>query len=118
PAVGEVFSFGVDGDKVSSNPAERLRLEAGLRLLGAHAQAAAQRLFFPAAYQDRASLTATELEALKWASDGVSVWVVGDKLCVSAMRAQGLLDSARRKLGAATHAGAVLRAIEGGKISG
>lgn len=112
----EVFTFGVDGQAVPTSAEARLRLEAELRLLCMHAQAAAQRIFFPVTAQAEAALVPDELEALKWARDGVSVWVTGDKMCISNMGVDQLLSSAQRKLGVSTRQGAVLRAIEGGKI--
>lgn len=116
-ARSEVFTFGVDGSAVPHDTERRLRLEAELRLICMHAQSAAQRLYFPSTVQvEAAALDRNELEALKWAKDGVSVWVTGDKLRISNKGVEQLLDSAQRKLGAATRSAAVLRAIEGGKI--
>lgn len=117
-AYAEVFTFGVDGAKVPRDVGERLRLEAALRLVCMHAQAAAQRICFPSAAAPQDDLAPQELEALKWAQDGVSVWVTGDKMRISNMGVDQLLKSAQRKLGASSKPGAVLKAIQGGKLGG
>jgi len=118
PTHAEVFTFGVDGDELPADVEGRLRLEASLRLVCAHAHGAAQRIFFPGTHAAESRLSPDELEALKWAKDGVSIWVTGDKMCISNMGVERLLSTAQRKLGASTRAGAVLRAIQGGKIDG
>jgi DNA-binding CsgD family transcriptional regulator len=84
-------------------------------LICAHAQAAAQRLYFPVAGA-APTLDKQEAEALQWAADGVSVWVTGDKMRISNHGVDQLLAAAQRKLGAPTRPAAVLRAIEGGLI--
>lgn len=113
----EVFTFGVDGHAVPATGEGRLRLEGELRLLCAHAQQAAKRLYFPEPAPAASRLGAQETEALKWAADGVSVWVTGDKMSISNMGVEQLLEQAQRKLGAASRQGAVLRAIDGGLIN-
>lgn len=112
----EVFTFGVDGYTLPKDREGRLQLEADLRLICAHAQAAAQRVYFPESVALHPELEPYEAEALKWAADGVSVWVTGDKLRISNQGVEQLLTTAQRKLGAASRPGAVLRAIEGGLI--
>lgn len=113
-AHGEVFTFGVDGQTLPTTRDGRLRLEADLRLLCSFAQEPAQRLYFPEVAEAKAQLGPQELEALKWAADGVAVWFTADKLRISDMGAERLLESAQRKLGAASRSGAVLKAIKGG----
>lgn len=112
----EVFAFGVDGAAMPTDAEARLRLEADLRLLAAHAQPAARRLFFPETTRPVEGLAPLETEALKWAADGVSVWIAGDKMRIANRGVEQLLAAAQRKLGAASREGAVLRAIEGGLI--
>lgn len=113
----EVFSFGVDGpDALPTQVASRLALEAQLRLVAMHAHEAAKRLWTARAAPDLNAITAEETAALKWASDGMCVWVHGDKLVHSRPGLASAQRSAARKLGT-SGPGAVLRAIEGGLIS-
>lgn len=113
----EMFSFGVDGpDALPSTPGARLELEGSLRLMALHAHAAAQRLWTPPPAVELGAVTAKEVEALRWAMDGVSVWHTGNLLVYSNPGLARAQQSAARKLGARTGPQAVLRAIEGGLI--
>ena len=116
PGHAEVFTFGVDGSALPSAAEARLRLEADLRLVCASAQEAARRLCFPATQTSAPALSSGETEALRWAADGVAIWVAGDKMRISNRGVEQLLGQAQRKLGASTTRGAVLRAIRGGLI--
>lgn len=116
PSHAEVFFFGVDGpDRMPEQPAQRLALEGQLRLLALHAHEAAKRLWTPATAANLDAITPEERTALKWARDGMCVWVQGDKLLHSRPGLVGAQRSAVRKL-AASGPAAVLRAIEGGLI--
>lgn len=113
----ELFSFGVDGpDSLPTQAASRLALEAQLRMVAMHAHEAAKRLWTARVAVDLNAVNAEETEALKWASDGMCVWVRGDKLVHSRPGLASAQRSAARKLGT-FGPGAVLRAIEGGLIS-
>lgn len=115
-AHAEVFTFGVDGEALPSKLEDRYRLEADLRLICAHAQHAARRLYFPEVAAASVQLERHEAEVLQWAADGVSVWVTGDKMRISSQGVAHLLGEGQRKLGASSRHGAVLKAIEGGLI--
>lgn len=114
----ELFSLGVDGpDPLPTDPAARLTLEANVRLLAAHAHDAAKRLWTPPPPAvDPGRLTGGELDGLRWARDGVAVWVTGDKLVYSNPGLAQQQRSAARKLGGGSGPAAVLRAIDGGLL--
>jgi hypothetical protein len=112
----ETFCFGVDGpDAISTAASARFGLESQLRLLALHAHEAARRLWTTKPAVDLNAVTGEERSALKWARDGVCVWVTGDKLVYSNPGLVKAQASAARKLGT-TGPGAVLRAIDGGLI--
>jgi len=116
PSHAEVFTFGVDSpDQLPSSSSGRFGLEANLRLLALHAHEAAKRLWTAPPAVDLNAVTAEEVSALKWARDGVCVWVAGDKLVYSNPGLVKAQRSAASKLGT-SGAGAVLRAIDGGLI--
>lgn len=116
PAHLEMFTFGVDGpDALPSVLGQRLELEANLRLLALHAHEAAKRLWTAPPAVDLNAVTPPEVEALKWARDGVCVWVTGDKLVYSNPGLVRSQRSAAKKLGG-TGPSAVLKAIKGGMI--
>lgn len=115
PSHAETFCFGFDGlDAIPGDQRHRLRLEGAIRLIGLHAHSASRRLHTPAATVDLNALSADEVEALRWAADGQSVWLNGEQT-VYTNRGQAVA-SATSKLGASTSTQAVLRAIEGGLI--
>lgn len=112
----EMFSFGVDGpDDLPDDAASRFALEGQLRLLALHAHEAAKRLWTAPPAADLNAITGQELDALKWARDGVCVWVTGDKLVYSNPGLVKTQARAASKLGA-SGPGALLRAIDGGLI--
>lgn len=113
----EMFSFGVDGpDALPSSPMARQELEGLLRVVALHAQEAAARLFTPPATLDPGSITAPELEALRWAADAEIVSKRGNMTVISRPGQAARLRSAAAKLGATTREQAVLRAIDGGLL--
>ena len=114
----EQFMLGID--RPEALPADlvgRMRLQAAVQLLTMHAQAAMQRLLTPAAAPGEA-LAQAELECLRWAQAGYSVWQTGDRLAITSAAVKRHRASARRKLGASSTPAAVLRCIEGGLIDG
>lgn len=112
----EMFSFGVDGpDELPKGASALFGLEGQLRMLALHAHEAAKRLWTAPPRADLNAITAEEAGALKWARDGVCVWVTGDKLVYSNPGLVQAQRSAARKLGGGGPA-AVLRAIKGGLI--
>lgn len=116
PSHAEVFFFGVDGpDALPKSAAGRFGLEGGLRLVALHAHEAAKRLWTTPPAVDLNAVTAEEVSALKWARDGVCVWVAGDKLVYSNPGLVKAQRSAAVKL-KASGAGALLTAIRGGLI--
>lgn len=117
PSHFEQFMFGLDRpDRLPTDPVGRMRLSAAVQMLTVHAQAAMQRIFTPAP-AGAPVLADDELESLRWAKDGYTVWQVGDKMAISSSRARQTQRSAARKLGASTTTGAVLKCIQGGLIS-
>ncbi|PZP34566.1 MAG: hypothetical protein DI603_06335 [Roseateles depolymerans] len=112
----EIFIFGVDGDAVPTDPAERLRLEIGLRMVALHAQAAALRIYTPEGAAANA-LSDLEAESLRWAAGGCSVWMTAEKMSVSEAAVMHLQREASRKLGAHSVPMAVARAMESGFIA-
>ena len=85
---------------------------------GAHAQAAAFELTLPSRQTSGAafSLAKVELEALRWAMDGMTSWQVSDRMSISERHATLLTRRAMQKLGCSTKYEAVLRAIRLGLI--
>lgn len=114
----EVFSFGLDREApLPSDPERRMRQEVDVQLLAMHAQAAAQRIFFPGLPPSEGdALTPAELAVLQWAADGVTVRRTGERMRIGDAETRRLTTSAARKLGASNRPAAVLRAIDGGLI--
>lgn len=114
----EHFLLGVDREDALPNQAgHRAHLCAQLQLITLHAQEAMQRLLSPAAHDRRVTaLTDAEAECLKWAAAGMTAWQIGDLLSISLQEVYAHQTAARRKLGAASGPGAVLRAIQGGLV--
>lgn len=116
PAHAEMFTFGVDGpDALPAGASARLELQVNVQLLAMHAHEAAKRLWTLPPEVDLNAVTAEEVGALKWARDGVCVWVTGDKLVYSNPGLVAAQGRAARKLGGSGPA-AVLTAIEGGLL--
>lgn len=112
----ESFMFGVDrAEALPSDPVGRLKLVAAMQMVTVHAQAAMQRLATPEP-AGAPVLADIELECLRWAKDGYTVWQVGDRLSISAVDVQRHQRAAARKTGASSVPGAVLRCIQGGLI--
>lgn len=113
----ESFMLGIDRcAPVPTDPVERMRLVASTLMLTVHAQAAMQRLLTPQPSGAPVALEAAELETLRWAKDGYTVWQTGDRMVISHVHAEQLQRSAVRKTGASSVQGAVLRCIHGGLI--
>lgn len=111
---GGQLEFSVDRpDDLPSDMGALYRLFGAAQMLASHVQSALDRLGRPAPLP-AAQLEPQELECLRWAADGKTVQQIGGLLVISERDAARRLQSAARKLGAATCAGAVLRLIEGG----
>lgn len=111
----EAFMFGVDGEALPQGQMGRMRLTAAMQMLTVHAQSAMQRIFTPAA-AGAPVLEDDELECLRWARDGYTVWQIGDRLSISSANVQHHQRRAMQKTGATSVSGAVLRCIQGGLI--
>lgn len=118
PSHLEQFMLGVDRpDALPADAVGRLRLTAGVQLLTVHAQAAMQHLLTPASAAEP-ELCDAELDCLRWAREGYTVWQTGERLAISPAQVRQRRTSAARKLGASSTTGAVLRCIQGGLIDG
>ncbi len=116
---GRHFAFGVERDQpLPSDGGELTRLVADLQLFAVHAQDAAMRLLSPVTPPiERPSLTARELEALRWTMEGKTAWEVGAILGISERTAVLHVNNAMHKLGCTSKHQAVLRALRLGLIS-
>jgi DNA-binding CsgD family transcriptional regulator len=83
-----------------------------------HAQAAAFELCQPVRFDTETpfSLTARELETLRWSMDGLTSWEVADRMSISERHATLLVRLAIEKLGCSSKYEASLRAIRLGLI--
>lgn len=115
---GRHFLMGVDRDQpLPTDPSELTRLVADLQLFAVHAQDTAMRLLVPEpASSDLPSLTARELEALRWTMDGKTAWEVGAILGISERTAVLHVNNAMHKLGCASKHQAVIKALRLGLI--
>lgn len=114
PSHLETFLLGVDRpDELPKDAVGRMRLTAAMQMLTVHAQEAMQRIFTPAP-SGALVLEGDELECLRWARDGYTVWQIGDRLSISTTQVQQHQRRAVRKAGASSVSGAVLRCIRGG----
>lgn len=116
PSHAESFLLGIDrAAPVPSDPIARMTLVADMQLLTSYAQSAMQRLLTPEP-AGAPVLDQRELECLRRARDGDTVWQIGDRLAISSDQVQLHQRQAVRKLGASSVPGAVLRCIQGGLI--
>ena len=115
---GRHFCIGVDRDPaLPANSTEVTRMTAELQLLAAHAQDAALRVLGPPARQlDTLSLTARELESLRWTMEGKTAWELGRILGISEQTAARHINNATQKLGCVNKLQAVLKALRHGLI--
>jgi LuxR family transcriptional regulator len=118
------FVFGMDGDRPLPRDTEAVMLEANLLLLAVHAQAAATRLLphkpkagRPPAAAQKPSLSARELECLKWTRDSKTAWEVGVILGISERTVNAHISNAMRKLHCFNKHQAVLKAIDLGLLN-
>ncbi|MEJ6003040.1 helix-turn-helix transcriptional regulator [Paucibacter soli] len=108
------FLLGVDRPKrLPRSEAQLTRMLADIQLLAVHAQDAAQRLLGPSvlAAAEMPSLTARELECLKWTMEGKSAWAVGQILAISSSAVNFHIQNAMRKLGVSSKHSAVLKCV-------
>ncbi len=116
---GQHFLIGVDRDaSLPGNTTELTRMVADLQLFAVHAQEAASRLLLPSAmHQPQApSLTARELEGLRWTMEGKTAWEVGNILGISERTAVLHVNNAMHKLGCVNKHQAVLKALRMGLL--
>jgi DNA-binding CsgD family transcriptional regulator len=116
---GEHFLIGVDRDaSLPGNTNELTRMVADLQLFAVHAQAAASRLLLPSAASQAQvpSLTARELEGLRWTMEGKTAWEVGNILGISERTAVLHVNNAMHKLGCVNKHQAVLKALRMGLL--
>lgn len=115
---GRHFMLGVDRDRaLPSDRHELTRVVADLQLFAVHALDVAMRVLIPTRPDaDAPSLTARELEALRWTMDGKTAWEVGSILGITERTAVLHLNNAMRKLGCVNKHQAVLRALRLGLI--
>jgi DNA-binding CsgD family transcriptional regulator len=115
---GQHFLIGVDRDKsLPDNAGELTRMVADLQLFAVHAQEAASRLLLPTVVQPQApSLTARELESLRWTMEGKTAWEVGNILGITERTAVLHINNGMHKLGCVNKHQAVLKALRIGLI--
>ena len=118
---GRHFLFGPDCDRpVCTTPRVAREIIDDFHVFAAHAQAAAFELcldFDPPAHEVPTP-TREELEALRWAMEGMTDWEIGRKLDLSQHDVTLRLQRVVRKLGCGTKYEAVLKAIKQGLIEG
>jgi len=116
---GRHFLFGADCSEYTCGTPQRIRtLAADLQLIASYAQAAAFDLCIP--YErgaDDQHLARSELEALRWSTDGLTNSEVGERMGISATEAMLRLRRAMAKLGCANKYETSLRAIRLGLIA-
>ena len=116
---GRHFYLGVDrAEPLPSSPDLLIRLMADLQLLAVYAQETAFRLMLPQAPLDQAlpTLSARELEILKWTLVGKSNLVIGQLLNISLSTVNFHLRNIQRKLNTTSKHQAVLVAMRHGMI--
>lgn len=115
---GRHFVLGVDRDQpLPTDQIELTRLVADLQLFAVFAHDVALRVMSPiTAPVDRPSLTARELEALRWTMEGKTAWEVGAILGISERTAVLHVNNAMHKLRCSSKHQAVLKALRLGLI--
>lgn len=111
---GRHFLLGVDRNEHLPRSEKTLtRLLADLQLLAVHTQEAAVRLLLDEAMAagEIPSLTARELEVLRWTMIGKDTWSLAQILQITESTANFHLRNAERKLGVSSKFQAVLRAM-------
>lgn len=110
---GRHFFIGVDRDTpLEPSAPARTRLVADLQLFAVYAQDSALRILKPPLSLPGApSLTARELETLRWTMEGKTAWEVGTLLGISERTAALHLNNATHKLGCVNKHQAVLKAL-------
>lgn len=95
------LTIGVDtGDTLTSEPAALKRLIAGFQLIATNAAAAAEQLFKPAVeISDLPTLTARELDVMRWTLAGKTAWEVGKIMNLGESTIRFHTANAIRKLG-------------------
>lgn len=116
---GRHFLIGVDSSQTSCGSAQRSReIATDLFTYTSYVQAAAFDLCLPyARAEGEAQLAKGEVEALRWSSDGMTDWEVGQKMGISATEAMLRLQRAMQKLGTASKYEAILKAIKLGLVT-
>ena len=112
-------AFGVERDaELPRDRTELTRLAADVQLFATCSQSALDSLL-PVARQaqEQATLTARELEALKWTMEGKTAWETGRIMSISERAVHGHMQHAMVKLGASNKHHAVIKAIRMGFIA-
>jgi len=68
-------------------------------------------------HKDIKKLTPREFQCLRLAALGKSDWVIGEILCLSEKTVHGYLESAKKRLGVATRAQAIVQALHDAQMS-
>lgn len=115
---GRHVVLGVDRDReVPQNASERLRLVSTLQLiLACIVEPALRHLGGQASQQGNVSITARELEVLRWTASGKSTWAIARILSISEATVNFHVRNAARKLGASSRRAAACRAVALGLI--
>lgn len=115
---GRHFLLGVDRDEpLPADDVAVIRMMADLQLLGAFAQEVAIRVLMPERVDTQApTLSAREIEILKWTSVGKSTSVIADILSISVGTVKYHLRNAEAKLGVSGKQAAVVKALNLGLL--
>jgi DNA-binding CsgD family transcriptional regulator len=115
----EQFILGLDRDQaLPVDPRELTRMVADVQLLAMHCQAAASKfLSRPDPPSDAPRLTKREVQVLQWASEGLTLVEIGQKIFLSEATVKFHLRNAADKLGTQGKTVTVLRAIKLGLIT-
>ena len=113
---GVHFFLGVDRDRPLA-VGERDHVAANLCLFSAYAQEGALRALAPGRQMvPAASLSARELEVLRWTAEGKTAWEVGRILGISEQTVARHVNSAAQKLGCVNKVQAVAKALRLGLL--
>ena len=115
---GRHFVMGMDRRQaLPDDPAEVTRMAASLQLFAGYAHEAAMPLLMPAdTCGGRPSLTARELEVLRWTLEGKTAWEVGRILGISENTVTRHAHHATQKLGCTSKHHAAVKALRFGLI--